>query len=975
MILLTEDNSGQVLTSVLNKQVSTDPKSIAKAQRDEFISKSAFDQNNINNISVLYDDKSHTCQITGNVKTNHLVYIDAQPGEHENLENTGEDVYEINLLFKDVAFPVLSSDNENEAEGEESEDRLQRPTINKETPLAQIDIDSKRCLVRCTCQHYRFYYSEANKQQNFVFGGSFPTYESKGVGQKKNPNHNIGMCKHIIFFITQLLNKEIPCDGLRVKLISNKWDSILPKVDGIDLTQPHYKSKYKKKEVDQNTVELNLANSKISKYMRSISDIRINDTEDRHFSRLRKAKQKLDNLFNNKYVRDHASDTRIETDKKSSNYNKELSVLHINGLLEKYKNIGLIQDSDVNSITTLSQLRDLIDKKSKEEPYEYLKKKAEKLFADCSEQDKQRKINEYINNHKIYLKNGDYVYDTGRNARRLAKGQKSDLETLSPGDLSGYIDASREDKYNDGLKRHRFIRKLASDKYKSWRDDQLKNLDVGSKEYKAKTQELKHLYHSKMKEFYNEFQDELLRRAKQRYKIDNVKSKDINKLLNAYIAQRVGKKTSVNKENKPKSDETKTDKNNKQTKKNSDVSSDTIEEPEDNDNLELSSEDIDKKYNELTQKKKQIDTEFQKRANAYHRDSNEENKQAFEDIRQQKNDLQAEYKKIEKQYKELHKDDNNQLDSDEQKLDDKLKGKNDYEKLEFMSSERRRLEQEFIKYESLINTSKSETVVAQSKISQNEVQNQLTLLNRRYERLNGIGFIKNNYFSKLKAEAAGYSATKEEEKIESKKANILAEWQPLNKRRIELVAIGKNRELTNKEEKEYNDIVDKVSSYEQEYKKLTGTLIKGGYYWNKQVEKNKKPKKTTVSRAAKNSENNTPKKKATAKKSDSEVKSPTITALPNVYWKTDVKFNTETNEPIEPKEPDVTTSKNIKKDALKYVQSLVDIWSWRETELHKLKAGSKEYKDLEAKNKKLDERIGQIIDDFDLDGGSIVYHN
>lgn len=856
-MILTESTSGLTLTSVLDRQRSTDPNSIAKAQKEEFISKNKFDVNNTENISIVYDPVSRTCEITGNVVSNHLVYEDTQ-----EKTNNAPTYYEVKLLFKNVNVEdtevKTNSDEKNKGETDNNLENENKGSVSQSKSVI-IDINKIPCKVRCSCQHYRFYYSEANNKNNFMTGDSFPVYTPSANAQHrppKNPEKHSGMCKHLIFFITQVLNHEIISDdkNFRIKLVSggDKWNKYLSEVSSLKI----YRPKYVKSQEDIERAERYKINDLLRKTADTITKRRGRErqaagsdtaaqelTAEDNLKILNNVKLKIDNLAKRDDVKKYAD--------------KKIDSLDIDSIVNELKQNKIIPKNDT-SIQSFKDLKNFIDKKYNDDSKEFLTKKAEKIASirKIPENKKKWFINAYINSHRQLNKSkDDFIYITTDNMKRIYK----------PDNLKGAF--KQEIKKQYGLERHRYIRTqaLADEGIKSWFSDELSKIkqeypDSKSDEYKDKIRDLEIERKNKIKDKYKEIENDLRNKAAKK-----------KKSINNYVHKLIHKKTQVNDVNtdvdntqpssdqnkntnnklkSDKSDETKPEKNYKQIKKNSDTPPDATEEPKDNDNLELSPEDIDKKYNELTKRKKQIDSEFQKLANAYYNDSNEENKKAFEDIKQQKNDLQAEYKKIEKQYNELHKDDNNQPDSDEQGLDDKLKGKNDYEKLEFMSRERLRLEQEFIKYESLINTSKSETVVSQAKISQNEVKNQLTSLNQRYESLNGTGFIKNNYFSRLKKEAEGYSSTEEEEKIESKKANILAKWQPLNKRRIELVAIGNHRELTNEEETEYNDIVDKVSSYEQEYKKLTGTLIKGGYYWNKQIEKNKKPeKKTTVNKS------------------------------------------------------------------------------------------------------------------------------
>lgn len=61
--------------------------------------------------------------------------------------------------------------------------------------------------VFCSCNSYRFTFSEPNRLRNAKTGPSFPGFVRKTNRESRNPNQEPGLCKHLITVVEELLNE------------------------------------------------------------------------------------------------------------------------------------------------------------------------------------------------------------------------------------------------------------------------------------------------------------------------------------------------------------------------------------------------------------------------------------------------------------------------------------------------------------------------------------------------------------------------------------------------------------------------------------------------------------------------------------------------------------------------------------------------------------------------------------------------
>lgn len=556
-MILTEGISGLTLTSVLDKQRSTDPNSIAKAQKEEFISKNKFDVNNTENISIVYDPESRTCEITGNVVSNHLVYEDTQ----EKTEDTPE-YYEIKLSFSNVDIKKsetdLNSENDNKLHDEESDDKSSERDNNQEKENRTtsdridviIDIDKMPAKVRCSCQHYRFYYSEANKDKGFMTGESFPPYETKTNSHRspRNPERHSGMCKHLIFFITQILDRVIISDDKRfnIKCISgqNNWNSFLNSIKLDSINRPKYKHTYRpvvKSPEEIHQAEIRRANNKLNRIDLDTATYKRRGRPSNK-SDIRKPTASTDIKDDSNYVDEVfyiKNFLRKLISKDEINKNKSDESLNISNLVTYCKNKNII-DKNAN-IKTLNDLKKSIDQIYDYEATQLLRKKAAKIFdsmavseTDDNKQKREEFINIYVNNHKKYYnKYASHLYIPTRNIARYFKDKSYTASVYKDSDY---------DKVDLGLIRHRYTRQLATEDegIKNWFNDKLSEIknkykDHKSSDYKYEVRKLELDRGVKIKKKYDEIKADLIKKASQK-----------NLSLNDYVYNLINKNTTIN---------------------------------------------------------------------------------------------------------------------------------------------------------------------------------------------------------------------------------------------------------------------------------------------------------------------------------------------------------------------------------------------------------------------------------------------
>ena len=61
--------------------------------------------------------------------------------------------------------------------------------------------------VFCSCDSFRFTFSEPNRMRNAKTGPSFPGFVRKTNRESRNPNQQPGLCKHLITVVNELLNE------------------------------------------------------------------------------------------------------------------------------------------------------------------------------------------------------------------------------------------------------------------------------------------------------------------------------------------------------------------------------------------------------------------------------------------------------------------------------------------------------------------------------------------------------------------------------------------------------------------------------------------------------------------------------------------------------------------------------------------------------------------------------------------------
>lgn len=261
-------NSGLILTDVIEKEKETDPKSIAKSKNPSFISQSSgvtkleVEDNRV--LSTSDDKTNNSVIISGTINSENRVYSDRDKEEFENgyagvdESSVASGVYSVEVL--------LSTEQNNNNEGE---------SIQQE-----IDISKTPSKVRCSCPYYRFHYSAANDDKDFLFGKEFPTYIKKTDRPPSNPNENVGMCKHIIHFISHLL--KTTNNDLKIIDSSGKWNSTVSSTN-LSLDKPKQKSYKRKKDSVSDTIRVNniLSNSKKLKKATSVSKPAIGSGDDK----------------------------------------------------------------------------------------------------------------------------------------------------------------------------------------------------------------------------------------------------------------------------------------------------------------------------------------------------------------------------------------------------------------------------------------------------------------------------------------------------------------------------------------------------------------------------------------------------------------------------------------------------------------------------------------------------------------------
>lgn len=89
--------------------------------------------------------------------------------------------------------------------------------VDKEENLSTLEIREQRfpkpslsrhdIKVFCSCDSFRFTFSEPNRLRNAKTGPSFPGFVRKTDRASRNPNQQPGLCKHLITVVEELVNE------------------------------------------------------------------------------------------------------------------------------------------------------------------------------------------------------------------------------------------------------------------------------------------------------------------------------------------------------------------------------------------------------------------------------------------------------------------------------------------------------------------------------------------------------------------------------------------------------------------------------------------------------------------------------------------------------------------------------------------------------------------------------------------------
>lgn len=238
-------SNGLILDDVLASQSkSNDKQSIVKSKNSAFFQKdiqdlktnsvsdktpkdSKIDVEDNNVVSQSDTQEDNFVEFSATINSENRVYSNTKQGEYENKE-FAKGVYETRVIFPDA----------NSSE--------------------QVDIGKNHAKVRCSCPHYRFYYGDINNKVGFLSGGKFEHYQRKTDREngKRNKYDNHGMCKHLIYFISKLLDQGLVVDS------KNRWKQIIDTTSTpVDKYQPE-KVKRIDYEIKQQKVKDLIANSK-----------------------------------------------------------------------------------------------------------------------------------------------------------------------------------------------------------------------------------------------------------------------------------------------------------------------------------------------------------------------------------------------------------------------------------------------------------------------------------------------------------------------------------------------------------------------------------------------------------------------------------------------------------------------------------------------------------------------------------------